>query len=153
MSAILMRCAALALAAMMAILTWQVFARFVLGNSPAWAEQTALLLMIWMTFLGTASGIAEGFHIRIMEGVASLPVRWRGPAVGAANLLVALAGALTFWLGIDLVVATWGNAVPTLPLSRGMAYLVIPLSGLLMAVFALRKLVRGEEIDGSLGSA
>lgn len=144
---------ALSLALMMTILTWQVFSRYVLGNSPAWAEQTALLLMIWMTFLGTASGIAEGFHIRIVEGVVSLPLPWRQRAIQAANLLIVVAGLLILMLGGQLVAATWDNAVPTLPLTRGMVYLVIPMSGALMAVFAAAKLIHGEEIAGSAGSA
>ena len=144
---------ALALALMMTILTWQVFARYVLGDSPAWAEQAALILMIWMTFLGTASGIAEGFHIRIVEGVASLRQPWRGGAVQAANALIVLAGMVILVLGSLLVTTTWTNAVPTLPVTRGMVYLVIPIAGGLMAVFAARKLVLGEEIEGSAGSA
>lgn len=144
---------ALSLALMMGILTWQVFSRYLLNTSPAWAEQTALILMIWMTFLGTATGIAEGFHIRIVEGVVSLPQPWRQRAIQGANLLIVVAGLLILVLGGQLVAATWGNAVPTLPLTRGMVYLVIPMSGGLMAAFALAKLVHGEEIAGSAGSA
>ena len=144
---------ALALGLMMVILSCQVFSRYVLGNSPAWAEQAALILMIWMTFLGTASGIAEGFHIRIVEGVKSLKQRWRDRAVQSANLLVILAGVLILVLGSQLVATTWTNAVPTLPLTRGMVYLVIPASGGLMAVFAARQLILGEEIEGSSASA
>ena len=144
---------ALSLALMMAILTWQVFSRYLLGNSPPWAEQSALILMIWMTFLGSASGIADGFHIRIVEGVTSLAQPWRSRAIKAANLLIILAGLLILVLGSQLVGATWTNAVPTLPVTRGMVYLVIPLCGGLMAVFALQKLIRGEEIAGSAGSA
>ena len=144
---------AMALALMMIILCWQVLARYLLGNSPAWAEQSALLLMIWMTFLGTASGIADGFHIRIAEGVTSLPPAWRSRVVAAANLLIILAGLIILWFGIILVAKTWNNAVPTLPISRGVVYIVIPVSGLLMALFAAYHLTRGEETGGNLGSA
>ncbi|MXO64503.1 TRAP transporter small permease [Altericroceibacterium endophyticum] len=152
-SRLLLAASAIALALMVAILSWQVFARYVLDYSPAWAEQTALMLMIWLTFLGTASGIAEGFHIRIVEGVANLPETWKKRVVQLANLLIILAALLIVWLGILLAQATWGNAVPTLPLTRGMVYLVIPFSGALIAVFALDKLLRGEEISGSQASA
>ena len=152
-SRVLLRASALSLALMVAILTWQVFSRYVLGASPAWAEQGALILMIWMTFLGTASGVAEGFHVRIVEGVLRLEQPWQARAIGFANLLIVLAGILMLVLGSQLVVATWGNAVPTLPVSRGMVYLVIPFSGALTAVFAAQKLLRGEPIDGSASSA
>ena len=152
-SRVLLWASAVSLALMVGILTWQVFSRYVLDSSPAWAEQSALVLMIWMTFLGTASGIAEGFHIRIVEGVNSLAHPWRARAIGFANILIILAGLLVLVLGWQLVSATWNNAVPTLPLTRGMVYLVIPASGALMALFALEKLIKGEEIAGSAGSA
>lgn len=152
-SRLLLLSSALSLALMVTVLCWQVFSRYVLDTSPAWAEQAALLLMIWMTFLGTASGIADGFHIRIVEGINNLSQPWRARAIGLANALIILAGVLFLVLGWQLVEATWNNAVPTLPLTRGMVYLVIPASGALMALFALEKLVTGAEIAGSAGSA
>lgn len=145
--------AALCLALMMGVLCWQVVSRYLLGSSPAWAEQFALLLMIWMTFLGTAAGVADGFHIRVAEGVASLPPVWSARAVALANGLTIVAGLLIAWTGAGLVAETWSNAVPTLPLTRGMVYLVIPVCGAMIAVFALAHLVRGEDAGGSRGSA
>ena len=41
--------------------------------------------------------------------------------------------------------------MPTLPLTRGMVYLVIPLSGLMITGFAILHLRRGEETGGSIG--
>ena len=41
---------------MTGIVAWQVFARYVLNASPAWAEQAALLLMIWYVFFAAAAG-------------------------------------------------------------------------------------------------
>lgn len=153
LSRVLLALAATCLALMMGVLCWQVLARYLLGSSPAWAEQTALLLMIWMTFLGSAAGIADGFHIRVAEGVANLPPHWSARAVRLANLLTVMSGLLIAWFGVMLVGETWQNAVPTLPLTRGAAYSVIPLSGLLIAVFAAVHLVRGEDAGGSRGSA
>lgn len=152
-SRLLLGAAALALALMMGILCWQVFARYVLNASPPWAEQTALLLMVWMTFLGTAAGIADGFHIRIAEGVNSLPARWQIPALQIANCLIVLCGLLMLVFGTVLVAETWGNAVPTLPLTRGQVYCVIPVCGGLMALFALHHLLQKEATGGSIGSA
>ena len=42
--------AGIGLLVMTAIISAQVFARYVLNDSPAWAEQAALLLMIWYVF-------------------------------------------------------------------------------------------------------
>lgn len=152
-SRVLLAITATCLALMVAVLCWQVLSRYLLGSSPAWAEQTALLLMIWMTFLGTAAGIADGFHIRVTEGVTALPPQWSARAVALANLLAVLAGVLIAWVGTGLVSETWNNAVPTLPLTRGMVYLVIPVCGALIALFSLSHLVRGADAGGSRGSA
>lgn len=149
----LLTASAAALALMTAILCWQVLARYLFDASPAWAEQSALLLMIWMTFLGTASGIADGFHIRIAEGVESLPAAWRQRAVQLANVLIALSGLLMLVFGSVLVRETWINIVPTLPLTRGLVYSVIPASGGLIALFALHHFLRQETTGGSRGSA
>lgn len=152
-SKLLLVASAFALALMMGILCWQVVSRYVFDDSPAWAEQSALLLMIWMTFLGTASGIADGFHIRIAEGIANLSGRWQSVAIHVANLLIIIAGIIIFWFGTVLVIETWYNDVPTLPMPKGAVYSVIPVSGFLMALFALHHLIRGKEIGGSRGSA
>lgn len=152
-SRMLLMFSATCLALMMGVLCWQVLSRYLLGFSPAWAEQFALLLMIWMTFLGTAAGVADGFHIRVAEGVSGLPKRWSKRVVALANALAAVAGLLIAWVGAGLVTETWSNEVPTLPLSRGMVYLVIPLCGAMMAVFAMGHLVRGDDAGGSRGSA
>lgn len=152
-SRVLLAITAICLALMVGVLCWQVLSRYLLGSSPAWAEQTALLLMIWMTFLGTAAGIANGFHIRVTEGVTALPPRWSARAVALANILAVFAGVLIAWVGAGLVSETWNNAVPTLPLTRGMVYLVIPVCGALIAIFSLSHLVRGADAGGSRGSA
>ena len=36
------------LVAMMLIICWQVFARYVLHAAPSWTEQSALYLMLWL---------------------------------------------------------------------------------------------------------
>lgn len=139
------------LTVMTTILCWQVFARYVLNASPAWTEQAALILMVWIVFLGSAAGIWDGFHIRIAEGVERMKPSFGKYAKVTANLLVIGFGLLlTIW-GSELVLKTWTNQVPTLPFTRGMVYLVIPLSGLLMAIFAGLHMRRGEETGGSVG--
>ena len=60
---------------MTGIVVVQVFARYVLNDSPIWAEQAALLLMIWYVFIAAAAGVREGFHIKIVVIAEALPVR------------------------------------------------------------------------------
>ena len=136
-SALLLRAGAIGLVAMTAIIGWQVFGRYVLNSSPSWAEQTALLLMIWYVFFAAAAGVREGFHIRILAMEALLPERGRRIMRLLAHLVVGACGvAIAIW-GSELVARTWGHVIPTLGLSRGFAYLPLPLSGVLIAFFTV----------------
>lgn len=122
---------------MTAIIAWQVFARYVLNASPAWAEQAALLLMIWYVMLAAAAGVREGFHIRIRVFADALPEPLRQIAAITAHAVVGLFGlAMAFW-GSELVAATWQHAIPTVALPRGVAYIPIAIAGVLIACFSL----------------
>ena len=61
-------------------------------------------------------------------------------------MIIAACGlALLFW-GSELVVRTWSHIIPSLGLPRGMAYLALPISGALIALFSLERLL--EEAEG-----
>jgi TRAP-type C4-dicarboxylate transport system permease small subunit len=133
--------AGIGLLLMTAIIAWQVFARYVLNASPAWAEQAALLLMIWYVFIAAAAGVREGFHIRIAVFADQLPDRMRHVVRLISHLVVLLFGvAMAYW-GVELARATWEHVIPTLGISRGYAYIPIALSGALIAGFSLEQLV------------
>jgi len=134
---------------MSAIIGWQVFARYVLNASPAWAEQAALLLMIWYVLFAAAAGVREQFHIRIRVVAGALPGPARRVTAFVAHALVGAFGLAMLWYGIELTVATWQHVIPTLGLPRGVAYIPIPAAGLLIAGFSLEHLValaRGREV-------
>lgn len=133
--------AGVGLIVMTAIIAWQVFARYVLNASPAWGEQAALLLMIWYVMLAAAAGVREQFHIRIAVFVESLPLHVQRPAIVLAHGIVAAFGVALVWWGVELTLATWQHVIPTLGLPRGVAYLPMPLAGLLIAGFSIEHIV------------
>ncbi|MFM2042536.1 MAG: hypothetical protein RLY86_1112 [Pseudomonadota bacterium] len=131
--------AGIGLIVMTGIIGWQVFARYVLAASPAWAEQASLVLMIWYISFAAAAGVREGFHIR-MTAVEDLAApRLRHALRLVAHGIVALIGAALAVWGAELVRMTWPHAIPTLPIPRGAAYLPIPIAGVLIVFFALEQ--------------
>ena len=48
--------------ALICAVTWQVFGRYVLNDTPTWAESLALLLVLYVTMLGTAVGVRCRAH-------------------------------------------------------------------------------------------
>ena len=133
--------AGIGLLIMTAIIAIQVFARYVLNASPAWAEQAALLLMIWYVFIAAAAGVREGFHIRIAVFADNLPGRVRHVVLIAAHLVVVTFGIAMAIFGVELARETWQHVIPTLGISRGYAYVPIALSGILMTGFAIEQLI------------
>ena len=132
---------ALGLIAMTAIIGWQVFARYVLNASPSWSEQASLVLMIWYVSFAAAAGVKEGFHIRVGALVNLLPetqARWLN--VFAQAVVTAVGIAMAVWGG-ELIVRTWEHVIPTLGIPRGFAYLPLPVSGALIALFALENIL------------
>ncbi len=133
--------AGLGLLIMTAIIATQVFSRYVLNDSPAWAEQAALLLMIWYVFIAAAAGVREGFHIRIGVFVDSLPPGPRRVMTVVGHAAVLAFGIAMTYFGIELAQETWSHVIPTLGISRGYAYLPIPLSGVFIACFSIEHIV------------
>ena len=136
---VLVKIAAFGLVLMTVIVGWQVFGRYVLNSTPSWSEQAALTLMIWYVALAAAAGVRQGFHIRIvaLEEAASPGVR-KAMQV-ASNTVVGGCGLAMLVWGGELVLLTWHHVIPSLGISRGLAYLGLPIAGALMALFSLER--------------
>jgi TRAP-type C4-dicarboxylate transport system permease small subunit len=143
MSDMLTRLAALGLVAMAAIVIWQVFGRFVLDSSPSWTEQAALVLMIWYVMFASAAGVHEGFHIRIALLEERLGPRAASLRRFTAMIVLGL-GLVLLVYGAQLVWLVRGNDMPSLGISRAVAYVPMPIAGLLMALFALPQVLDGK---------
>ena len=142
-SRLLVAFGSIGLLAMTAIISWQVFGRFVLNSSPSWTEQASLILMIWYVMFAAAAGVHEGFHIRIALLEEKLGERAR-PVVRLVAVIVAALGLVLLVYGAQLCWEVRGNVVPSLGISRAVAYIPLPISGLLMALFAIPQIISGQ---------
>lgn len=138
---VLVKVAAAGLVAMTAIIGWQVFGRYVLNSSPSWSEQAALVLMIWYVSLAAAAGVREGFHIRIVALENAVSQKKRRVMQIASNGVVAACGVAMLIWGGELVLRTWTHTIPSLGIPRGLAYAGLPISGLLIFVFSLERIL------------
>lgn len=141
MADLLVKASAFGLVLMTAIVGWQVFGRYVLNSTPSWSEEAALTLMIWFVSLAAAAGVRQGFHIRIVALEDAVAPGVRKVMRIASNAVVGGCGiAMLIWGG-ELVMLTWSHVIPSLGISRGLAYLGLPISGALMALFALERIL------------
>lgn len=133
--------AAIGLVAMTAAVGWQVFGRYVLNDTPSWSEPLSLQLVSWMVLLGAAVGVREGFHLGldIFRHVAPAVVV-RAMDVIAMTVVTGFGGAMS-WYGLGLAIGTWDATIPVLGLPGGVDFLPLVVGGLLIAVFALERLL------------
>ena len=133
---ILAKIAAVGLLLMTVVVGWQVFGRFVLASSPSWSEQTALVLMIWYVFLAAGAGVWERFHIRIETLEQRFELDTRRRLRIAIHALIALMGLALLVFGSQLVWLVRDHVIPSLGVSRALAYIPIPITGALIALFS-----------------
>lgn len=137
------------LMAMVLIVCWQVFSRRVLGITPPWAEETTILLMIWVGFLGIAVGFGAGSHIALHVFANRL-----NPS--GQLLLGRVISAVTFLFGGYMVVegarlvALLGSAtLAATQLPVAATYIVAPVSGVLICAYAVLNFMGAAEEAGT----
>jgi TRAP-type C4-dicarboxylate transport system permease small subunit len=120
---------------------WQVFARYVLNDSPVWTEPVALLLMSAAMMFGAANGVRSESHFGFFLALHVSPPRIRALLLAIARLIVAAIGAvLAFW-GAVLLADGWNIPMAGAPLPQGLYFLPIGAGGALITVFAVERLI------------
>jgi TRAP-type transport system small permease protein len=132
-----MRLGIAGLVLLIACVTWQVFGRYVLNNTPTWAETLALVLVLYVTMFGVAVGVRDAGHIGLesLLVLASDKVRTRMEYL--IHALVLVFGAFMFWQCLELARSVWAYALPTLPISEGWRYVPACIAGVLIVMFSL----------------
>ncbi len=121
---------------MTAVIAWQVFARYVLNDSPAWSESAALIIMLYFVLLAAAVGVYERFHLGFRLFVNMLPLQQKRAVFVSGQLLVMVFGVAMAWNGMALVDHTSSHIIPALGVSRSLAYWPFVICGGLIVLFA-----------------
>jgi TRAP-type C4-dicarboxylate transport system permease small subunit len=133
--------AGIGLVAMTAIVAWQVFARYILNDSPSWSEPVSLLLMSWFILFGSAVGVREGNHLGFEIGLMLAPPALRRAMLTVTEILVIGFGGAMAWYGWSLAMRTWNANMAGIAIPQGMSYLPLVGGGILIALFSLEKLL------------
>jgi TRAP-type C4-dicarboxylate transport system permease small subunit len=132
--------------------SWQVFGRYVLNNTPTWAESLALLLVLYVTMLGTAVGVRDAGHIGLESFLVLAPQGLRLKMEFLIHGLVLLFGAAMAWNCAYLAGSVWSYRLPTLWISEGWKYVPAAVAGALIVLFSIEHLIalaQGREVEPS----
>jgi len=145
----------LAVAGLLAVIVsvqWQVFGRYVMNDTPTWAEALALLLVLFVTAFGLAVGVRDAGHIGLESMVALLPPAWQRRAELLIHALVGLFGALMVKGGWVWASAKWAEKKPMLPVPDGIDYVPVMIAGVLIVLFSIEHVIatwQGQTVEPS----
>jgi len=134
--------AVLALLGLVVVQGWQVFARYVINDSPSWTEPVTLLLLATAMSLGAATGVHTRRHFGFFLLAAHMHAGLRRAVEVFSALVVAVLGVvIASWAavllldGLDIKAA--GANLP-----QSINYLPLSVGGALMAIFAVNQMVQ-----------
>lgn len=122
----------------------QVFARYALGKSIAWAEEISRFAFVWTVFLGIDLATRSDRHIRVTFQLKFLPPALRKATIILADLI---------WLAFNVVISV--EAVKfvhtmfrfpyhsqTLKINLAYVYLIVPLGFVLFSIRVFQVITR-----------
>ena len=144
LATIAMGLAGAALVAMAVIQAWQVFARYVLNDSPGWTEPLALLLMSFAVMFGAAVAVRRETHFAFQSFRDAAPGRAQWVLKSISRLIAAASGAGLMILGGTLMIDEWPVAMAGAPLPSGLKFAGLCVGGALILLFSLERLLTGD---------
>ena len=139
---------------------WGVFTRFVMGSGLAhsllqgkvpdgwlgqapYTDELACVLLVWISMIGGALAFGEKMHLGVDFFVGLMhPASRRTLAMVVQIVTIALAVVVFVVGGWELAMSQMSQELPTMRwLSRGQVYLVLPLAGVFIVMFAVEALV------------
>jgi len=137
---------------LIAAVLYQVVGRYVLNDTPTWAESGAVLLVLYVTMLGMAVGVRDAGHIGLESLLVLAPDALRLKMELLIHALVLSFGVVMAYNCAVLAQSVWNYKIPTLGLSEAFKYAPPAMAGVLIALFSLEHiiaLIRGEEVKPS----
>jgi len=129
-----------ALVLLITITGWQVYGRYVLNDTPTWAERLALLLILVVALPLSAVGLRERTHLGISFLIDLLPARWQRFVDMFNTALLGAFGLAMAVFSMQLVQGTWNRAIPLLGVPQAFQYLPLVVTGALIVIFMAERL-------------
>jgi len=130
-----------AMVALIVVFAWLVFGRYVLNQTPTWVEQLALVLIVWITFLGSGAGVHDDTHLGVSFIRETMPAPIRHVLRILCELVVAGFGLVMLLACSELVRFGWSTKIPMLNVPEGVRTLAAAIAGALIFLFGAARVV------------
>lgn len=130
-----------AMVVLIAVFAWLVFGRYVLNQTPTWVEQLALVLVVWITFLGAGAGVHDDTHLGVSFIREAMPAPIRHVLRIVCEVVVAGFGLVMLVACTELVQFGWSTKIPMLNVPEGVRTLAAAIAGALIFLFGAARAV------------
>ena len=123
--------------------TWQVLTRFVFTTPSSFTEELARFLLIWIGLLGSAHAYRHKMHLGVDVLLRTFPDKLQVTIQNLVQLIViAFSTSTLVYGGSKLVLLAFhlDQSSAAMQINLGYVYLALPLSGCLIALFALEQI-------------
>jgi len=125
-------------AVLIVVAFYQVVSRYVLGITPAWAEEAARYLAIWTVLLTSALAIELKAHIAVELFPNALPRRARLLVLAFGWVAILSFLVVFLWQSFNLIALAEGQVTPGLGVPMAWIYWILPLAACCMIISSIR---------------
>ncbi len=145
------------MAAMVLCVTWQIVSRYFLGDPSPWTEELARFLLVWIGLLGGS----YAYHVKMHLGLDLLGPRLTGIKkavhqifIHAVVIVFAVAVLIVGGMSIVQLTADLKQYSTALGVPMSVVYYCLPVSGVMLVVYALVGLLKSvSELRLSISSS
>lgn len=141
------------LTVMVLLTCWQVFTRYVLGSPSTWSEELVGYLFAWCTLFGATIVSGERGHMNIPILVDRFgPTMRKALNIFAEVVAFLFSAAILVLGGMQISRLAMGQMTSSLGVAVGVFYWVMPLCGVLIALYSALNIIGIAKGDISLDS-
>ena len=129
------------LLAMVVIIVVQVIARYILGSSLSWTEETSRFFFIWIVLLGTMIGVHDGSHVAVEFLLNRMPKPLNRFVKWVYTLCLCILAGVMIGYGTDLTISVSVQLSPATRVSMAYVYSAVPVCSMIMLIHLLRDLL------------
>ncbi len=129
---------AMLMAGMVAIVSAQVWYRFILNDPLSWSEEAARYLFVWISFMGAAAGVRYQVHLGIDLMEKILPAGSYRLVVIIVNLIIQVFLLMIIYWGFKILGVIQFQESPSMHISMRYPYMAVPMGSIFMLINSLR---------------
>ena len=128
--------------AMTLLTCWQVFTRYVLSNPSSWSEELVGYLFAWMSLFGACLVTGERGHMNIQLLVEKVkPGMQKVLGIFAELIACIFAIVILVYGGVQISSLAMGQMTSSLGVPIGVFYVVMPVCGVLIALYTIINII------------